>query len=105
MVDEVSSLEYQDRQEPLLDGKELVSPERKQETETSLLHGMYCLIAMTSLCQHCSLDNCLQVCKVLLAGCQPGGQLQNATDTLTLIVMGQLTEIPKALLEKLCWRR
>lgn len=105
MVDEVSSLEYQDRQEPLLDGKELVSPERKQETETSLLHGMYCLIAMTSLCQHCSLDNCLQVCKVLLAGSQPGGQLRNATDTLTLIVMGQLTEIPKVLLEKLCLRR
>lgn len=35
-ADEVSSLEYQDRQEPLLDGKELVSPTKTRNGNFAL---------------------------------------------------------------------
>lgn len=82
-VDEVSSLEYQDRQEPLLDGKELVSPTKTRNGNFALAWNVLLDSHDLALSALESRQLCLQVCKVLLTGWQCGGQLQNDTNPTT----------------------
>jgi len=72
---EVSSLEYQDRQEPLLDGKELASPTKTRNGSFALAWNVLLDRHDLALSALESRQLCLQVCKVLLTGWQCGGQL------------------------------
>lgn len=74
-ADEVSSLEYQNRQEPLLDGKELVSPTKTRNGNFTLAWNVPLDSHDLALSAVESRQLCLEVCNVLLTGWQCDGQL------------------------------